>query len=208
MWVPFGYNVAWSVCIPLPSLVAWPLTSGFGPIFAFNILCLLFPALSAWTAFILCRHLVRQYWIAMLGGYIYGFSSYILAQQAVGYIHVTAAFIVPLLVYLTQVYLEGGLGRVRFVALMSILLVWQFLIANEVFATSLFLGAITIAVAMAIMPDARPRLFDLIRSLALTLAIATVGCHLTSVTSWLAASWALPFASCKGFRPATTSSAS
>ncbi len=174
LWAPWGFNVAWSACIPLPSIAASPLTLAFGPVFAFNTLSLMFPALTAWAAFILCRHLVGQYSIPLLGGYIYGFSPYILGQLVSGHIHMTAAFIVPLVVYLTLIYLEGGLPRARFITLMSILFVVQFLVTTEIFATSFFFGAITLAVAMVVTPEARPRLYDLIKSIALSLAIAIV----------------------------------
>ncbi len=81
IWVPSGFNVAWSTSIPLQSLLAWPLTRAWGPVAAFNVLCLLLPALSAWAAFILCRYIVRQRWISLLSGYIYGFSPYILGES-------------------------------------------------------------------------------------------------------------------------------
>lgn len=174
LWTPFGFNLAWSVCIPLQSVVMAPITIAFGPIFAFNTLSLMFPALDAWAAFILCRHLVQEYWTSLLGGFIYGFSSYILGQQAIGHMHMTAAFIVPLLVYLALLHLEGNLSRLSFIALLSILLVLQFLATTEIFATIFFFGVITIAVAMWIMPEERPRLFDLATSIGCSLAIAIV----------------------------------
>jgi len=174
MWPPFGYNVAWSVGIPFPSLATWPITSALGPVSAFNILALLFPALAAWTAFLLCRYLVREYWIALVGGYIYGFSSYVLGQQVLGHIHVTAIFAVPLFLYVTLMYLNEEIARAKYIALMSILLIVQFLTTTEFFATSLFFGAIALVLAMLLMPEARPRLLDVVKSLAVSAAIALV----------------------------------
>ena len=34
------------------------------------------PAVSAWAAFLLCRHLAGRFWPSLIGGYLFGFSSY------------------------------------------------------------------------------------------------------------------------------------
>ena len=45
IFAPVGFNLTWSTSIPLLSLLALPLTSTMGPIAAFNLLCVVFPAL-------------------------------------------------------------------------------------------------------------------------------------------------------------------
>ena len=45
----------------------------------------LMPVLAAWTAFLLCRHLTRSFWASLVGGYLFGFSSYML-RPAEGHI--------------------------------------------------------------------------------------------------------------------------
>jgi hypothetical protein len=173
IWVPSGFNVAWSTSIPLQSILAWPLTRVWGPVAAFNVLCLLLPALSAWTAFILCRYIVRQPWISILSGYIYGFSPYILGEQIFGHLHLTAALFVPLFAYLVLVHLDGGITRAKFIALMTLLFVLQFLSALEIFATISFCGAIALAIAAVIIPaQQRMKIYRLGASIALSLAIA------------------------------------
>src|SRR5260370_36540389 len=140
---------------------------------ALPILCLLLPALSAWAAFILCRYIVRQRWISLLSGYIYGFSPYILGEQIFGHLHLTAALFVPLFVYLVLLHLDGGIARVRFIALMTLLFVLQFLSALEIFATVCFCGAIALAIAALVIPaQARMRIYRLGASIALCLTIA------------------------------------
>jgi hypothetical protein len=59
LWTPRGVNLAWTTAIPLPALIVSPITIGFGPISAFNVLCLVGSPLSAWTAFLLCRHVSK-----------------------------------------------------------------------------------------------------------------------------------------------------
>ena len=39
------------------------------------------PALAAWTAFLLCRYLTRPLWPSLVGGYLFGFSSYVLGAR-------------------------------------------------------------------------------------------------------------------------------
>ena len=47
----------------------------------FNVAELLVPAVSAFTAYLLCRHLTRSLWASLVGGYLFGFSSYMLGQE-------------------------------------------------------------------------------------------------------------------------------
>src|ERR1700722_4596036 len=60
IWAPLGVNLAWETALPLITLIATPLTYSIGPIATLNILCLVAPALSAWTAYILCRYITGQ----------------------------------------------------------------------------------------------------------------------------------------------------
>ena len=75
IFAPAGFNLTWSTSIPLLSLCAFPLTATLGPIPTFNLLCVVFPELTAWTAFLLCHNLTRRFGPSLLGGYIFGFSS-------------------------------------------------------------------------------------------------------------------------------------
>ena len=52
-----------------------------GPVAAYNVAAILLPALAALTAFLLCRHLTRSFWPSLAGGYLFGFSSYILGHE-------------------------------------------------------------------------------------------------------------------------------
>ena len=74
---------------------------------------MLVPALSAFTAYLLCRHLTRSTWASLVGGYLFGFSSYMLGQEQ-GHLHLTSVFLVPLIALATIRYLQGELdGRGR-----------------------------------------------------------------------------------------------
>ena len=68
------------------------------------------PALAAWTAFLLCRYLTRSLWPSIVGGYLFGFSSYLLAQDGYGgHLNLGAVFLLPLIVLAILRYLDGRL---------------------------------------------------------------------------------------------------
>jgi hypothetical protein len=73
VWAPGTTNLAWVTNAPLASAIAIPATSAFGPVATCNFLFILGPALSAWTAFILCQRISNSYLPAIVGGYIFGF---------------------------------------------------------------------------------------------------------------------------------------
>jgi hypothetical protein len=158
LWAPDGFNVAWSTSIPLLSLLATPLTIWRGPVEAFNLLNLVLPAFAAWSGFLLIRHISGQSGPALLGGYLYGFSSFMAAAQAAGHIVFTAAFLIPAAVYLFLAYLEGKLGTRRFVLLLTITFVAQFLISIEMLATMLTFGGFALGAAALFWPDRREQL--------------------------------------------------
>ena len=84
MFVPEGFNLQWATSMPLPSVLLSPVTLAAGPAVTWNLIQLASPALSAWTAFLLCRHLTGQLGPSLVGGYVFGFSPYMLAHLTGG----------------------------------------------------------------------------------------------------------------------------
>ena len=111
IWWPTGYNLAWSPCLPLVSVLFIPITVTLGPVAAFNTLCLLSLPLDAWCAFTLCTYVTRRYWPSFLGGYIFGFSPYMLGQLIAGHLHMLIVFSVPLAAYLALRRLAHNMER-------------------------------------------------------------------------------------------------
>ena len=72
-WAPGGINLSWVTSVPAPVLAMSPVTAAFGPFFSFNLAELAAPALAAWTAYLLCRHLVGSFLPALAGGFFLGF---------------------------------------------------------------------------------------------------------------------------------------
>lgn len=162
IFAPAGFNLAWSTSIPLLSLLALPLTAAVGPITTFNLLCVACPALTAWSAFMLCHSLTRRWVPSLLGGYIFGFSSYMLAQVFGGHLSLLAAFLIPLAVHLVLARLHERIGRRIFALELLALATAQFLISTEIFATMTVFGALALAAAWTMgTRELRQRITDL-----------------------------------------------
>lgn len=141
IWAPSGYNLAWSTSITLASLLASPFTLTFGPIATYNVLCLISLPIDAFCVFLLCRYIAGDYSAALLGGYIFGFSPFMLGQLTSGHLHMLAAFPVPLCIFLILLRVDAGINQRNFIFLLASILVAQFLLSLEVFATMTLFGA-------------------------------------------------------------------
>lgn len=146
IFAPAGFNLTWSTSIPLISVLASPFTAIVGPIATFNLLCIVFPPLSAWTAFLLCAEITGSFWPSMMGGYIFGFSSYVFGQLYGGHVNLVAIFLFPLAVYLVLARLRGRTGPAAFTVALLGLLTAQFLITTELLATATIFGIFALAI--------------------------------------------------------------
>ena len=155
IWAPTGFNLTWSTTIPAVSLILAPITFAFGPIVSYNIAALLAPALSAWSAFALCRWLTGKFAAAVIGGLLYGFSPYEVGHILGGHLSYTVNFIPPLCLLLFGRLLERDMTRGKFVSSLAALLVIQCLISNEVLATMTALSALAWLSACVLLPAER-----------------------------------------------------
>ena len=94
IWSPAGVNMSWVTAVPGLALLFSPLTLLFGAVVMYNVAAVVLPALAAWTAFLLCRHVTHAFWPSLAGGYLFGFSSYMLGQES-GHLHMTSVLLVP-----------------------------------------------------------------------------------------------------------------
>src|SRR5262249_35752807 len=109
LWAPHGSNLVWTTAVPgLPLLFA-PVPPSAGDVAAYHTAAILLPALAAWSAFLLCRHVTRRFWPSLAGGYLFGFSSYLLAEE-LGHPHLSSVFLVPLAALVVLRFLESELG--------------------------------------------------------------------------------------------------
>ena len=169
VWAPAGTSLAWAPSVLLlPSYLLYPITWMWGPIVSSNALFLVAPALAGWSAFVLFRYVVHDFWPAWLGGCLFAFSPFILASMAEGALYILV-FPVPLAVWATLRRLANELAAHSFLAILVVLLVVQFLLAIEIFATATFFGAICLCLAAA---SSYTDIYKRLRSAALLIASA------------------------------------
>ena len=149
IWAPYGLNLAWVTCLPLLGIVAMPLTTTLGLLATYNLIALILPVLAAFTAFLLCRKLIDSFFPALLGGFLFGFSPYVIGQL-LSHLNLILIFPIPLAVYLAVSRLQDNLSRNLFVILLTLVLSMQFLLVLEPFALMTFIAGVTLLIALRI----------------------------------------------------------
>ncbi len=174
IWAPQGINLAWVTCLPLLGIIATPLTNTLGPLATFNLIIVMLPPLAALTAFLLCRRLSGAFAAALLGGFLFGFSPFVLGQ-ILSHLNQLLIFPVPLAVYLAVRRVRENLSRNRFVVLLTLVLSMQFLLVLEPFAVMTFLAALTLLIGLRIASgEDRRRIARLIPEIAAAYAFTAL----------------------------------
>ena len=186
IWAPHGLNLAWATSMPLVSLItAVPILIA-GPIHIYNALCIFAIATAAWSAFALCRYLSGAYCSSLIGGYLFGFSAYMLGQS-LAHLDLLLVFPLPLFALLLIRAFKTEVEWRSLVAGLALLLVVQFLLFIELFATmTFFTGIAFLAMLIAGSSAERTRAVNLLPTLALSYAIALLA--LAPIFYWMVAS--------------------
>jgi hypothetical protein len=168
VWVPHGVDLSWVTSSPTLALVLSPLTETLGAVFSYNFAALAAPPLAAWTTFLLARRLTRDVPASLVAGFLFGFSPYLISQS-VTHLNLSFVCLVPLAGLLAVRFFEGSLGSRRYTALLALVLVLQFGISTEIFATLALLSIVCFVIA-ALVLDAPSRLVPLARYTVLAYA--------------------------------------
>jgi hypothetical protein len=149
---PQGVNSMWNASMPVAGVAMWPFTSSLGPIFSYNLLVTLALALSAWCGYLAMRRYVENPVAAALGGLLYGFSPYMIAQSQ-GHLHVTLAFVPPLMLLVLDEIVVRQRRSVRWMGvLLGLLATCQLLLAEELLATEAVTALLGIALLITLYP--------------------------------------------------------
>jgi hypothetical protein len=159
IWAPVGVNLTWSTTIPGLALLFLPVTILAGPILAYDVAAVLMPAFAAWTAFRLCRYVTGSTWPSLVGGFLFGFSSYLIEQDGYGgHLNLGSVFLLPLVALTILRFLDGKLDGRGLVLRLAPQLALQVLFSTEV-AFTLGLALVgAVALAALTVPARRPRL--------------------------------------------------
>jgi hypothetical protein len=143
IWAPEGIALGWVTSVPGPSLVAAPVTLTAGPVASLNLLMVSAPALAGWGAFLVARRLTGAFWPSLVGGYLFGFSTYQVVQTR-GHLNLAQTVMVPLALYLVIRLVRGEVGRIPFLLSLAAVLVAQASISTEILATMTLFGGIAV----------------------------------------------------------------
>jgi hypothetical protein len=95
LFYPTRVNLAWSTTDPVAGFLALPLSVLAGPVIAYNLSLILQLALAAFCARLLCLRISRNQIAALIGGMLFGFSPYLMAQ-ALQHLSLVTAFPIAL----------------------------------------------------------------------------------------------------------------
>jgi hypothetical protein len=173
IYSPVGVNLTWTASGPGLGLVFVPLTSLVGPTVAYNVAMLALPALGAWTAFLLCRYLTGSVWASVVGGYLFGFSSYVVAHEWGGDPNL-AVFLLPVVALCVLRHVRGELVARGLAWRLGLVLAFEFTVSTEVALTLTFALAVSLAIASAFFRSYRRRLASAVVPIAAGYGIAAV----------------------------------
>jgi hypothetical protein len=171
LFAPDHLNLGALTLAPGAAVAAIPVTLLFGPIVSYNVLALASPTLAAFFAYLLCRYVSRSFPAALFGGYVFGFSSYMLGHM-LGHLTLVLTFPIPAAVLLTLKLIDGRISRRRFIVLMALSFGALFLFSAEVTFTFVLIGAVALGLALAWAPASRARIATAVRLIVAAGALA------------------------------------
>ena len=151
---PTGVNMLWQTSELGPGLLLSPVTALWGGVVTYNVLICAGFALGATFAFIAIRRYVPGAGSAAVGGLIYGFSPFMVAQ-AQGHLHLVVSGITPplLLLLLDDILVRQRRKPWHLAALLTGLAVVQFFTSEEVLATEVIVAVIAAGVLSVMFHD-------------------------------------------------------
>ena len=173
LWAPSGVNIAWVNTLPALAVVFAPVTALIGPVATYNLVAILLPAVSAWSAFVLCRHLTGKLWPSVVGGYLFGFSSYVVGHM-LGQPQLTAVFVIPLVAYVVLRRLEGELDVLGVILRIAPLVAIEIYSSTELALTLTLMLVASLVLGFVVAPAMRRPIRDALAPLAYAYAVAAV----------------------------------
>ncbi len=173
VWAPYGFNLTWATSIPTLSLLSAPLTIIFGPIFSWNLLSLLAAPLNSFCAFLLLKYLYKNNTAAFFGGYIFGFSSYVMGQE-LGHLNLDFVCLVPLATLLFVMSVRNSINKYYFIILMALIIFLEAGISTEVLATGTLFGLLSILLFFVFRDDIRKNILNSLLYLFFSYIVAAV----------------------------------
>jgi hypothetical protein len=170
LFVPQGVNLAQNTEAPLLGLVMAPVTLLSGPVVSTNLLMVFSMPVSATAAFVVLRK--WRVWLpaAALGGLLYGFSPFMLAQADAHPVFIFAP--IPPFIALTVANIIQRRGSPRRLGLqLGLLVSAQYLVDQEILATVALLTGVAI---VCVLISGQTTFREFVRNVAVPAATALV----------------------------------
>jgi hypothetical protein len=144
---PAGFNMLWKNPETIPMTVLWPVTAVWGPVATYNVVMTGSVVLAAFFAFLAIRRYVPGVLAPAAGGFVYGFSPYMLGHLLGHANLVTSAITPPLaLLLIDELVIRQRLRPRALAILLALLASLQFFIAQEILLTEAIAAAALITV--------------------------------------------------------------
>lgn len=170
---PVGVNALWqpSSSIAL-GVAAIPFELLIGPIATYNLFAIMAVALSGWSAYLVLRRWVGGQTGPIVGGLVFGFSSYMMVQTIAGHLDLTfLALVPPVLAIIVSLALGHARSPWRSGVALGVLLVVQLLINQEILS-DLVIAGLVVTATLAIV--CRQQVVVALPRLAVGVAVAAV----------------------------------
>ncbi len=170
---PHPANLMWNNSVPVLALALTPVTLLVGPTVAYNLAMTASLMAAAATAYWALSGIVRTQRAAVIGGAVFGFSPFILAEASTGHLPWASLWTLPLLLILIDRAVLRPRGSPVWVGLWGGLwAVVQFGLAEEVLLdATLLTGLVLVGLALAHPAQARARLHRGAVALATAVAV-------------------------------------
>ena len=173
--VPYGANYSANVAIPLLGIIVSPITALWGPVAAVNFLISLAFFGSAIAGYCFVRHWTTWRPAAFLGGLLFGFSPYVVAE-GIAHVHTMFVCLIPFIfivldeIFIRQRYSQRVLGLV-----LGLLLIAQYFISSELLATTAVMALIAgVLVALFNLREVRKHLMTAVPGMVLAVGLAII----------------------------------
>ena len=173
VYYPVGVNLMWTATGQGLAVVLIPLTLLIGPAATYNVAILLLPGLGAWTAFLLCRYVSGSLWGSIVGGYLFGFSGYVVAHVYAGHLNL-CLFLAPLAALVLLRFLRGELRAGGVVWRLGLILGFQYTTSVELALTLTLAIAFGLLIGFVVAPERRRRIVSLLPAIAGAYAVAAL----------------------------------
>jgi hypothetical protein len=190
--VPYGANYAANVAIPLLGIIASPITAIWGPVASVNFLITLAFFSSAIAGYCFVRHWTTWRPAAFLGGLLFGFSPYVVAE-GLAHVHTMFVCLIPFIfLVLDEIFVRQRYSARVMGVVLGLLIIAQYFISSEVLATTALMVVIgAVLVALFNLDKVRAHVIPALPAVGIALGLAII---VLAYPVWYAVSGPLHYA--------------